>query len=316
MTPASSQFLFSFLTPTASLFNHSPQPNVNFVRNTTEGTITFTTSRSVSKGDELCICYSADESKLWFVPSGGVKVALSDDEGDGTGLFSDLALGDEVAIEVRKKEEARATRREMGGKTHVAKEKRRARAAERKAKKAAAKVEQAAAEEAATKQIEAKETEPSSPKSPQANGNKLPNDDSKVEPTTDAASSSAPSTKGTSVTSSPSQQSTTPPTSVNGSETSKPATGATDVVAPQSAAARTAARQRRGERRADLPPPLHGNVGGPSRHNEHVEPASELEWDFVEGDKLPEEEWGVLTRAKGPVEREEEAEADDSATGE
>lgn len=207
----------------------------------------------------------------------------------------------------------------MGGKTHVAKEKRRARAAERKAKKAAAKVEQAAAEEAATKEAEAQKTEAASPKSPQANGAKLPNGDSKpkAEPSTDAASSSAPSTKGTSVDGhSPSQQSTTPPTSVNGSESSKPFTGPPDVVAPQSAAARTAARQRRGERRADLPPPLHGNVGGPSRHNEHVEPASELEWEFVEGDKLPEEEWGVLTRAKGPVEREEEAEADDSATGE
>lgn len=200
----------------------------------------------------------------------------------------------------------------MGGKTHVAKERRRARAAERKAKKEAAKVEKAA-DEAAIKDVPQKANAVPAP----PNGNKLPNGDSKPKAAAeaDASSSSEPSTKGTSVTSnSPSQQSTTPPTSVAGSEPSK--NGPPDVVAPQSAAARTAARQRRGERRADLPPPLHGNVGGPSRHHEHVEPASELEWEFVEGDKLPEEEWGVLTRAKGPVEREEEAEADDSATGE
>lgn len=306
--------------PTASLFNHSSQPNVNFVRNTTEGTISFTTSRSVSKGDELCICYSADESKLWFAPSGGVKVALSEDEGDGTGLFSDLALGDEEAVEAQKraqkKEEQRETRRQMGGKTHVAKEKRRARAAERKAKKEAAKVEKAATEEAALV-TEAKKPEAAA--ASEAVANKLPNGDSRTTPepaAADTSMSSAASAKGSSVaSSSPSQPSTTPPTSVADSESSKPLTGPPDVVAPQSAAARTAARQRRGVRRADLPPALHGNTSGPSRHNEIVDVASELDWDFVEGDKLPEEEWGVLTRAKGPVEREEEAEADDTATG-
>ncbi|OCF33284.1 hypothetical protein I316_05025 [Kwoniella heveanensis BCC8398] len=53
----------------ASLFNHSSSPNVNFIRSTSNGTIKFLTSRRVEKGEELCICYIADESKLWFVPA-------------------------------------------------------------------------------------------------------------------------------------------------------------------------------------------------------------------------------------------------------
>ena len=43
------------------------RPNVNFIRNTKTGTITFRTVRPVEAGEELCVCYSADESKLWFV---------------------------------------------------------------------------------------------------------------------------------------------------------------------------------------------------------------------------------------------------------
>ena len=53
----------------ASLFNHSSKPNVNYIRDTKSGTITFTTCRRVHVDEELCICYSADESKLWFSPS-------------------------------------------------------------------------------------------------------------------------------------------------------------------------------------------------------------------------------------------------------
>lgn len=52
-----------------SLFNHSSRPNVNFIRNTKTNTISFLTCRRVEEGEELCICYSADESKLWFIPS-------------------------------------------------------------------------------------------------------------------------------------------------------------------------------------------------------------------------------------------------------
>lgn len=69
----------------ASLFNHSRTPNVNFIRNTTSNTISFRTVKKVAPGEELCICYSADESKLWFtdsaapiLPNGHVNRKLSD----------------------------------------------------------------------------------------------------------------------------------------------------------------------------------------------------------------------------------------------
>ena len=51
----------------ASLFNHSSSANVNFIRNTKAKTISFRTVRRVKAGEELCISYTADESKLWFV---------------------------------------------------------------------------------------------------------------------------------------------------------------------------------------------------------------------------------------------------------
>ncbi|OCF73669.1 hypothetical protein I204_05513 [Kwoniella mangroviensis CBS 8886] len=53
----------------ASLFNHSSSPNVNFIRQFSNSTIKFITTKKIEKGEELCICYSADESKLWFVKS-------------------------------------------------------------------------------------------------------------------------------------------------------------------------------------------------------------------------------------------------------
>ena len=52
----------------ASMFNHSSTPNVNFTCDHAKGTITFRTFRPVTAGEELCICYAADESKLWFTP--------------------------------------------------------------------------------------------------------------------------------------------------------------------------------------------------------------------------------------------------------
>jgi tRNA-specific adenosine deaminase 3 len=54
-------------SPPASLFNHSSSPNVNFIRNSKSKTISFRTVRRIKAGEELCICYAADESKLWFV---------------------------------------------------------------------------------------------------------------------------------------------------------------------------------------------------------------------------------------------------------
>lgn len=123
----------------ASLFNHSASPNVNFIRNYASNTITFRTSRTVSAGEELCICYSADESKLWFMPSQGKRAAESEDEGDGSAALAKLGIvDDEEALRERQEAEARAlarekarevakeTRREAGGSTHSAKERRRA----------------------------------------------------------------------------------------------------------------------------------------------------------------------------------------------
>lgn len=72
----------------ASLFNHSSKPNVNFIRSPSTKTIRFVTAKTISPGEELCICYTADESKLWFTPARGeeedeVLGGESEDEGDG-----------------------------------------------------------------------------------------------------------------------------------------------------------------------------------------------------------------------------------------
>ena len=59
---------FSLIHP-ASMFNHSPHPNVNYIRSPPKGTITFLSSQPIAAGEELNICYSADESRLWFEPA-------------------------------------------------------------------------------------------------------------------------------------------------------------------------------------------------------------------------------------------------------
>ncbi|WVF70791.1 hypothetical protein IAT40_005585 [Kwoniella sp. CBS 6097] len=105
----------------ASLFNHSSSPNVNFIRSTSNGTIRFLTSRRVEKGGELCICYTADESKLWFVPAdqkqnresksrsrrldtgvarGSESDEMFDDESNpGSGSSSDVDIGEAIDVE-------------------------------------------------------------------------------------------------------------------------------------------------------------------------------------------------------------------------
>lgn len=57
------------VTDVASLFNHSSLPNVNYVRDFEKSVIRFTASRAIQPGEELCICYAADETKLWFINS-------------------------------------------------------------------------------------------------------------------------------------------------------------------------------------------------------------------------------------------------------
>lgn len=61
----------------ASMFNHSPKPNVNFIRRAPTSktpdvspAMVFMACRSIAKGEELYICYG-QESKLWFSPDYG-----------------------------------------------------------------------------------------------------------------------------------------------------------------------------------------------------------------------------------------------------
>jgi hypothetical protein len=66
------------------MFNHSPKPNVNFIRRAPtakkpniEPAIVFMTSRRIEKGEELYICYG-QESKLWFSPDYGKTTSQKD----------------------------------------------------------------------------------------------------------------------------------------------------------------------------------------------------------------------------------------------
>jgi tRNA-specific adenosine deaminase 3 len=76
---------YRLVTNTASLFNHSSTPNINYVRDYEKSVIRFTASRAIAPGDELCICYAADESKLWFINSDQARQA--GEEEDETEIF-------------------------------------------------------------------------------------------------------------------------------------------------------------------------------------------------------------------------------------
>jgi len=74
------------------MFNHSPKPNVNFIRRAPtsktpniEPAIVFMTSRRIEKGEELYICYG-QESKLWFSPDYGKTAAQQDNVDQKTDL--------------------------------------------------------------------------------------------------------------------------------------------------------------------------------------------------------------------------------------
>ena len=97
----------------ASLFNHSSSPNVNFIRQPATSTIRFITSRTVEAGDELCICYSADESKLWFTPSGRASPAPSEtsSQDEFPSLTSDDLFDADQMAERARRSAARAERK-------------------------------------------------------------------------------------------------------------------------------------------------------------------------------------------------------------
>lgn len=240
------------LCTTASLFNHSSSPNVNFIRNFATDTICFTTSRAVDHGEELCICYSADEAKLWFLPSGErPRPPTPSDDGDGSERLAALQLDDNDAErqEREARERARETRRQAGGSTHSAKEARRAkwRAKQEKIK----------------------------------NGEK----DGIVAP------QPVPASTGNGLLSEP-----------NLHDSDRTIISSSTLFPTE-------------ERQGDLPPPLHSDSNKARREGPIEVPAS-LEWDETEPTELPEAQWGVLRRARGPVEIEEEAEDDNSALSE
>jgi len=251
----------------------------------------------VAAGEELCICYSADETKLWFMPTQGVKAALSEDEGDGSAALAKLALNDSddeeeraAREEAKKRAAAKAerrralekngtgngnssengksgeatveTRREQGGNTHSARERRK--------EKYRLKMEKAAAAAAAGVVV-------------------------------DEALPSASST---------SSASTTVPTSA-----STPVPAIENLQTGVLAAA-PIPRHRRPVVTAALPPAAHES----SRHK-HTGPVvltDELAWEPApsEDKEVPQSQWALLRRARGPVEFEEEEEADNSLTSE
>lgn len=101
----------SVLYVAASLFNHSSSPNVNFVRDYPNSTIRFTASRTIQPGEELCICYAADESKLWFIPT--VKNPSKDDQDEAIPIPMPAdELADLFTVEIDQDRQAKEKRRQ------------------------------------------------------------------------------------------------------------------------------------------------------------------------------------------------------------
>lgn len=79
------------------MFNHSPTPNLNYIRDYSTGSIKYATSREVQAGEELCIFYGP---KLWFeesVNSGNHCSQLQgEDEGDPFSGMIDLDFGMDI----------------------------------------------------------------------------------------------------------------------------------------------------------------------------------------------------------------------------
>lgn len=204
-------------------------------------------------GDELCICYSADETKLWFLPSGErPRARTPSDDGDGSERLAALVFSeDEGAAErAAAKERVRETRRAQGGSTHSAKEQRRAKWRAKMEKRAEAEVKILAPQP-----VPAQTALLNPEGGPSASGS--------------CHASSAPSTSY--------------------------------AVLPMT------------ERATDDLPALSSEN---SRRHEHTAPAAitnDLDWVDSGAADVPEANWGLVRRAKGPVEIEEEAEDDNAA---
>lgn len=78
-----------------SLFNHSPTPNLNYIRNYEADSIRYVTSKEVQAGEELCIFYGTD---LWFedLNTKDRNSPLEESEGDP---FAKMDLSPGVDVE-------------------------------------------------------------------------------------------------------------------------------------------------------------------------------------------------------------------------
>ena len=81
------------------MFNHSPTPNLNYIRDYSTGSIKYTTSREVQAGEELCIFYGP---KLWFeepVNTGNHCSRLQEGEDEGDPFLEMIDLDFEMDVE-------------------------------------------------------------------------------------------------------------------------------------------------------------------------------------------------------------------------
>ncbi|KAK8865804.1 hypothetical protein IAR55_000951 [Kwoniella newhampshirensis] len=277
----------------ASLFNHSSRPNVNFIRNTAASSIRFITSRRVEADEELCICYSADETKLWFIPA-------EDDSQSLAGLaLNGIESSEEespllpivkIAVDdlVEEDREQKAKRKEREKRLELARLKDKEREHDLKDKmnkriKAYQKTEKRREEEeealALALDLEAV-PEIKAPKPLRLASSSLSLRETETRSQTPASTSS----------------SSTPTYEVN--YPTLPEGMITSLPAPLHSAGHKSKNKRRSrEHTAELTPDLDWN---------------EEDWEGVQG-KLKEEEggWGEVVRVKGPAEREYDGDDDD-----
>ncbi|ORY28999.1 hypothetical protein BCR39DRAFT_533511 [Naematelia encephala] len=253
----------------ASMFNHSSSPSVNFIRNYDRGTITFRTTRRVDAGQELCICYSADESKLWFTPAGREaewkrRVEEEDREDEDRMINGLWALEPDELVDAKELDEAEKRRAERAKRMALrgpngdvsislgSKEARRAKWAEK---------ERLRQEESST--------------------------------------GSSTSARGSSPSGSAASSSTRKSTPMIAPHAVRPSTlvAATPILPKYPSLPPRVI--------SDLPPPLHST---PSKRYENPTPAvlcEDINWrEDGEGSEQP-TEWGLVRRIKGPADQEE-----------
>nr|GAT60352.1 histone-lysine methyltransferase Set7 [Mycena chlorophos] len=74
-----------------SLFNHSETPNLSYSTHPDSDEITYTTTRAIAEGEELCIYYG---NNLWFQPAGAAASTSDVQIEDGWGGLSNLETPD------------------------------------------------------------------------------------------------------------------------------------------------------------------------------------------------------------------------------